>query len=107
MIARINSTALTRKEREEHVLDLYFNQNKNYLQIAQEARTSPRDIGEIINREYKEKERQEHKSLFVQAYKLFSKGNTPLQVAIRLNIGEHQVSQYYTMIKGLRIITDY
>ena len=62
----------TRREKEELVLDLYFNQNKNYRQIAEQARMSPRDIGEIINRASKEKERQQNKSAFTQAYELFS-----------------------------------
>jgi hypothetical protein len=43
---------------------------------------SLRDIGEIVNRAKEEKERQEHKPLSVQAYDKFSKGKTPLQVAI-------------------------
>jgi hypothetical protein len=45
----------SRQEREERVLELHFNQNKNYRQIAQE-----------MNRAKEEKERQEHKSLSVQ-----------------------------------------
>jgi hypothetical protein len=55
-----------------------------------------RDIGEIIKRAIEEKERQEHKSLSVQDYELFSKGKTPLEVAIDLNIGEGPATQYYT-----------
>jgi hypothetical protein len=79
---------LSKKEREKRVLDLHFNQNKNYIQIAQEMKMSLRDIGEIVNRAKEEKERQEHKSLSVQAYDKFFKGKTPLQVAIDLNIGQ-------------------
>jgi transposase len=56
----------SRREREEHVLDLHFNQNKNYRQIAKEMKMSVRDIGEIVNRAKQEKERREHKSLAVQ-----------------------------------------
>jgi DNA-binding transcriptional regulator LsrR (DeoR family) len=41
---------LSKKEREERVLDLHFNQNKNYRQIVQEMKMSLRDIGEIVNR---------------------------------------------------------
>jgi DNA-directed RNA polymerase specialized sigma subunit len=36
--------ALSRQEREELVLDLYYNQHKNYRQITEEARICPRDI---------------------------------------------------------------
>jgi hypothetical protein len=86
----------SRQEREERVLDLHFNQNRNYRQIAQDMKMSLRDIGEIVNRAKQEKERQEHKSLSVQAYDKFFKGKTPLQVAIDLNIGQAQVTQYYS-----------
>lgn len=48
---------LTRKEKEEVVLDLYFNQNKTIREVAKIARKSPRDIRDIINRAIKEKER--------------------------------------------------
>ena len=85
----------SRKEREELVLDLYFNQNKNYRQIAKIVKMSVRDIGEIVNKAKQEKERQEHKSVQVQAYEHFSKGKTPLGVAIILNIGEAQATTYY------------
>ena len=52
---------LTREEREEFVLDLYFNQNKKYSEIAKIARISPRDIKPIIDKASQEKERQAHK----------------------------------------------
>jgi hypothetical protein len=85
----------SRQEREERVLDLHFNQNRNYRQIARDMKMSVRDIGEIVNRAKQEKERQEHKSTAVQAYEHFSKGKTPLEVAIILNIGEAHVIAYY------------
>ena len=91
-----SNRVLTRKEKEELVLDLYFNQNKTYHEIAKIARMSPRDIKPIIDKAYQEKERQEHKSTAVQAYELFYKGKTPLQVTIDLNIGERQATQHYT-----------
>ena len=56
---------------------------------------SVRDIGEIVKRAKQEKERQEHKALFVQAYELFFKGKKPLEVAIMLNLGQAQVTAYY------------
>jgi hypothetical protein len=87
--------ALSRREREELVLDLYFNQNKNYRQIAEEARICPRDIKTIVDRASNEKERQQHQSLSTQAYHLFSKGKRPVEVAVELNIRENEVTQYY------------
>jgi len=67
---------------------------------------SLRDIGEIVNRAKQEKERQEHKSLSVQAYELFSKGKTPLQVSIILNIGATEVTHYYTQYLSLVQLDD-
>jgi hypothetical protein len=96
MISDIESNrVLSRKEREELVLDLYFNQNKTYNEISKIARISLRDIKPIIDKAINEKERTEHKSTAVQAYELFYKGKTPLEVAIILNIGETQVTAYY------------
>ena len=86
---------LTREEREERIIDLYFNQNKKYSEIAKIARISPRDIKPIIDKAYQEKERQAHKSLAVQAYELFFKGKTLLQVTIDLNLGQAQATAYY------------
>jgi DNA-directed RNA polymerase specialized sigma subunit len=39
---RDSNGVLTRKEREELVLDLYFNQNKTYQEIGKIAKISPR-----------------------------------------------------------------
>jgi hypothetical protein len=86
---------LTREEREEFVLDLYFNQNKKYSEIAKIARISHRDIKPIIDKASQEKERQAHKSLAVQAYELFFKGKTLLDVTIDLNLGQAQATAYY------------
>jgi DNA-directed RNA polymerase specialized sigma subunit len=40
--------ALTRQEKEKLVLDLYYNQNRSYHQIAKEARICPRDIRQSL-----------------------------------------------------------
>jgi hypothetical protein len=97
---------LSKKEREERILDLHFNQNKNYRQIAQKMKMSLRDIGEIVNRAREEKERQEHKSLAVQAYELFYKGKTLLQVTIDLNLGQAQATAYYSEYLKLMELDD-
>jgi predicted HTH domain antitoxin len=90
-----SNRVLTRKEREELVLDLYFNQNKTFHEIAKIARMSPRDIKPIIDKAINEKERREHKSTAVQAYELFYKGKTLLEVTIGLNLGQAQATAYY------------
>ena len=48
---------LTRQEREQAVIDLY-NQGKTIRDIAKEVRMSFRDIGTVLKKEEKEKERQ-------------------------------------------------
>jgi len=103
---------MTRQERERFVLDLYYNQGKTYREISKEARISPRDIEVTLNKAIEEKiegfkeERQQdnsharnnqeqHLSLYAQAYKLFSEGKTPIQVAIALNLRESEATKFY------------
>src|SRR5215204_1535643 len=106
-------TILTRQERERLVLDLYYNQGKTYREISKEARISPRDIRVILNKAIEEKTKEEeginqqdnngaeknqqdqHLSLSAQAYKLFSEGKTPLEVAIALNLRESEATKFY------------
>jgi DNA-binding CsgD family transcriptional regulator len=110
---------LTRQERKNLFLDLY-NQGRTYREIAEEARMSPRDIGTIVNNAAKEKvmekakeyqdtyladeKKQEelHLTLSTQAYRLFSKGKTPIEVAVILNLGEADVTRYYKEYWRLR-----
>jgi hypothetical protein len=91
-------TILTRQERENLVLDLYFNQNKNTREISQEAKMSFREIGTILDKARREKEatkeQTEKQSLSTQAYKLFSEGKTPTEVAIALNIRQPEVAEF-------------
>jgi hypothetical protein len=111
---------LTRQEREQNVLDLY-NQGNTIRDIAKEARMSFRDIGAVLKKEEKEKERQKRQldnnitttdiddnqrglSLSAQAYELFSQAKTPVEVAIELDLRESQVTKYYReywKLKGL------
>lgn len=110
---------LTRQERYQKVLDLY-NQGKTIRDIAMEVRMSFRDIGAVLKKEEeKEKQRkrlennmtsaegdnsQGTKSSSTQAYKLFSQGSTPVEVAIDLDISEKQVIKFYReywKLKGL------
>ena len=89
----------TREEKERLVLDLY-NEGKSTREIAQIAHMSFRDIGFIIDKKEKEKEAIEGQSqqgiLSTQAYKLFSEGKTPEEVAIALNLRQTQVTEFYT-----------
>ena len=81
-------------------------ENKTYHEIAKIARMSPGDIKPIIDKAYQEQQRMEHKSFAVQAYQLFSKGKTPLDVAIDLNIGQAQTTLYYAEYLKLAEIDD-
>jgi len=97
---------LTREEKERRVLDLY-NQGRTYREIAKEARISPRDIGIILRKAEQNNQNQQQSvdnsngkatevvDKATQAYKLFSKGKTPVEVAIELGLGEKQTSRFF------------
>jgi transposase len=90
--------ALTRQQRERLVLDLY-NQGKNTREIAEEARMSFSAIGAILKKAEQEnetsKEQTEKMSQAAQAYKLFSAGKSPVEVAIALNLRQAEVTEFY------------
>ena len=86
---------LTSKQREKLVLDLY-NEGKTIKEIAKEAKMSFRDIGYILKQAGKQEEQTQMQSISSQAYKLFSEGKTVLQVAIALNLRDHEVTILYT-----------
>jgi len=87
------------EERRKQVIDLYFNQHKTYAEITQIEKISPRDIHAILNEEearrqnYKDQQQQEEKSS--KAYKLFSEGKTPVQVAITSNLEQPEITKLY------------
>ena len=89
---------LTRQEREQTVSELY-NQGKTIRDIAKEVRMSFRDIGAILKKVSGEmEEKQDNKeplSLSNKSYRLFSKGKTPIQVAITLNLSETETTKFY------------
>jgi hypothetical protein len=97
----------TRQERERAVIDLYHNQRKTIRDIAKEARMSFRDIGAILNKASEDKKTEQQKeqdgteinqmqlSISTQAYKLFSYGKSPIEVAIALNARESEVTRFY------------
>jgi hypothetical protein len=83
------------EQRRKRVIDLYFNQHKTYAEIAQIERISPRDIHAIIKEEKARRQKHKQQEMSVKAYKLFSEGKTPVQVAITLNLGQPEVSKLY------------
>jgi DNA-binding CsgD family transcriptional regulator len=109
------ASMFTRQEREQAVLDLY-NQGKTIREIAKELRMSFRDIGTVLKKEEKERQKRQldndsstysgsnQSPLSTQAYKLFSQGKPPIEVAIELDLSEKQVTKHYReywKLKGL------
>jgi transcriptional regulator len=96
---------LTRQEKEQRVLDLY-NQGKTIREIAKELRMSFRDIGAILKKasgELEEKEGiKDPLSRSNKAYRLFSKGKTPIQVAITLNLSDEETIKFYQEYLNLK-----
>ena len=94
---------LTRREKERLVIELY-NQGKTIREISKEVRISFRDIGAIMRKE-SGKEQNEKKSLLsssTQAYRLFSEGKAPIEVAIALDLSESETTKYYEEFLDLK-----
>jgi hypothetical protein len=99
------------EDRKRHVIDLYFNQHKSYAEIAQIERIWPCDMHAIIKEEearrQKYRHQQRHQEMSAKAYKLFSEGKRPVQVAITLNLGLSQITKLcidYWKLKRLHIL---
>ena len=82
---------MTREEREQSVIRLY-NEGRTFKDIAKEMHMSFRDIGAIIKKAKLEAERErgysiveEPKSPESKAFRMFSQGKSPLEVAIALD----------------------
>jgi predicted transcriptional regulator len=100
----------SKQEKEKLVIDLY-SQGKTYRQIAEQVKISPNDIHAILKKEEERNniivtKHQKQSSLFAaKAYELFSKGNTPLQASVALNIRQSDVTKYfreYWKLQGLQ-----
>ena len=98
---------LTSQEREELVLDLYHNQNKNYRQITKEVKICPRDIKIILDKDARGAQGEQSMSESSKAYKLFDEGKSPLDIAIALNLREDKATQYYKEFWDLRQLYDF
>ena|GEM_PF-962772 len=87
---------LIRSEKQKEVIELY-NEGKTIRQIAQVVHMSFGDICSIIRRETGDDEEQNRIRLSKasQALKMFEEGNTPVQVAIKLDIETGEVDRLY------------
>jgi predicted transcriptional regulator len=87
------------EERKKRVIDLYFNQYKTYAEIAEIKHILPRDIYGIIkeeeSRRQKYKDQRQQEGISSKAYKLFTEGKRPVQVAIGLNVREPEATKLY------------
>jgi hypothetical protein len=98
----------SKQEKEKLVIDLY-SQGKTYRQIAEKVRISPNDIhAKLTKKEEEENDstvtnHQQQSSLFAaKAYVLFSKGKTPVQVSVALNLREPKVARMFLEYCRLR-----
>jgi predicted DNA-binding protein YlxM (UPF0122 family) len=111
----------SREDKEKLVLDLYYNKDRTYRDIAKELRMSPNQIRDVIKRNEEKNNAIANKgrelSLSSKAYKLFLKGKTNVEVAIKLDIHQEQVTQFRleyqrmqeqdsfeTLYKGQRVV---
>jgi polyhydroxyalkanoate synthesis regulator phasin len=105
-----NNNDCTYNEREKKVLELY-DQGKNTREIAKELRMSLRDIGFILKKGQvnhgivtilddgnngNNNNNKPSNEKATQAYKLFTEGKKPVEVAIQLNLPEKEATKYYT-----------
>lgn len=84
---------LNRKETEDLVIDLYYNQKKTFREIQKIVRKNPRDLKKIIDKANPDK--PSSLSVSSQAYQMFKEGSHPTDVAIALNLRQEQVEEYY------------
>ena len=93
-------------ERERHVIELY-NEGKTTRDIAKELRMSLRDISSILRKNQvshglpfpiidNNNNNKSPNQKSTQAYKLYSEGKKPVEVAIELGLSEKEVTRYYT-----------
>src|SRR5215831_9804157 len=94
---------MNRAEKEQYVIRLY-KENKSTREIAELVHMSFRDIGAITKkvklkvdgeRDQLKDDDIESKSKTTQAIKLFSEGNSPVEVAIALDLPTDQVLAIY------------
>jgi DNA-directed RNA polymerase specialized sigma subunit len=93
-------------QREGRVLELY-DQGKSTRDIAKELRMSLRDIGFILKNsqlnhgiatidDVNNHDNKPANEKATQAYKLFSEGKKPVEVAIQLSLSEKEATRFYT-----------
>ena len=90
---------MSREEKEKFVIEFYYTKGYTYKQITKELRMSPNQISAIIKK-HEEKSnaianKKKQLSLSSKAYKLYSKGKTNVEVAIKLDIPQVQATLFH------------
>lgn len=102
---------MIRDEKGKLVLDLYCNKGYTYRDIAAELKMSPTQIRETIKRHeeknYAIANKKKELSLSTKAHILFSQGNTNVEVAIKLDIPQPQVTQLHLEHQKLQGLDDF
>lgn len=92
--------SISREEKEKLVIDHYYNKGYTYRDLAKELKMSPNQIRDVIKSNEEKNSVIANKkkllSLSSRAYKMFSRGRTNVQVAIKLDIPQYQVTQLKT-----------
>ena len=92
-------TVTISEERKKRVIDLYYNQEKTTREIAKIERMSIRDISHTLKEEeskrQRDKDQQKQQETSSKAYKLFSEGKHPVNVAIALNLRQPEATKLY------------
>ena len=83
------------EQRKKRIIDLYYNQGKTTREIAEIERISLHDISAIRKEEEARRQKNKDQEQSSKAYKLFSEGKTPVEVAITLNLREPEVTKLY------------
>ena len=89
---------LSIKEKEKYVIELR-KQDKTYKEIAHQLKISPREISKILKKATGEIEEKERKKIVLsktaQALKLYKKGKSPIDVAIKLDLSTQEANSLY------------
>ena len=89
---------LSVKEKEKYVLKLR-EEGKTYRDIAHELLISPREISKILKKANGEMEEKERKKMVLsntaKALKLYKKGKSPIEVAIKLDLSPQEAQSLY------------
>ena len=100
-----------REKKEKLVIELYYNKGYTYKQITKDLRMSPNQISNIIKKHEEKSDaianKKKQLSLSSRAYKLYSKGKTQVEVAIKLDIPEAHATQFhleYWKLKRLDVL---